>query len=303
MKLAVTGITSKTGSAFFEVLKQNETEFLKKWDGLRLFFRSNKKCDYIDDYNGRISIEKVVGDMENEHCLLKLMEGCDTVLHITKILQSEKIMRAAIKQGVKRVIAVHTTGMYSKYKEAGEEYRRIEHEVKKLEKESGIGLTILRPTMIYGVPGDNNISTFIKLVDKFRFVPVINNAKYDLQPVHYKDLGKAYYTVLMNPEKTIGKSYDLSGEKPIQLREILFMIASGLNKKRKIVSCPYWVAFAGASLLRIVTFGRINIKEKVQRLCEDRAYSHDMATNDFGYNPRPFELGLKEEIQLYLKIK
>ena len=138
MKLAVTGITSKTGSTFFEVLKQNETEFLKKWDGLRLFFRSNKKCDYIDDYNGRISIEKVVGDIENEHCLLKLMEGCDTVLHITKILQSEKIMRAAIKQGVKRVIAVHTTGMYSKYKEAGEEYRRIEHEVKKLCGDTGI---------------------------------------------------------------------------------------------------------------------------------------------------------------------
>lgn len=78
-------------------------------------------------------------------------------------------MQSAVKKNVKRVILVHTTGIYSKYKEAGEEYRNIDAEVYKLAKENNIDLTILRPTMIYGTIGDRNICVFIKMVDKLPF--------------------------------------------------------------------------------------------------------------------------------------
>ena len=40
--------------------------------------------------------------------------------------------------------------------------------VQNILKDSNIDLTILRPTMIYGSLDDKNISTFIKMVDKFR---------------------------------------------------------------------------------------------------------------------------------------
>ena len=299
MKLAVTGITSKTGSAFFENVVKNEAEFLEKWDGIRLFFRSNKPCNYVDDYRGSIRIERVIGDIESIPDLEKLMDGCDTVLHITKIQQSEKIMQAAINNGTKRIIAVHTTGMYSKYKEAGKEYKRIDDTVQELAEQNGIDLTIVRPTMIYGKMGDYNISRFIKLVDKFRFVPVVNGAKYYLQPVHYKDLGKAFYTILMNPEKTIGKQYNLSGENPIMLREMLEMIADDLGVKRGFINCPYPIAYTGACAIRAMTIGKVDVREQVQRLCEDRAFSHEDATFDFGYQPRPFSEGLREEVEEY----
>ena len=54
-------------------------------------------------------------------------------------------------------------------------------------KENNIGLTIFRPTMIYGNANDNNVVKFIKIVDFFPIMPVVNDARYDLQPVHYMD--------------------------------------------------------------------------------------------------------------------
>ena len=46
-----------------------------------------------------------------------------------------------------------------------------------------------------------------------------------------------------------------------------------------------------------------DIREKVQRLVEPRAFSHSEATKDFGYNPLNFEEGVKPEIEEYIKKK
>lgn len=69
-------------------------------------------------------------------------------------------------------------------------------------------VTILRPTMIYGDLCDSNMSKFIKMIDKFRIMPAINGGRSLIQPVNARDLGKAFYTVLMTPEKTDRKAYD-----------------------------------------------------------------------------------------------
>ena len=45
------------------------------------------------------------------------------------------------------------------------------------------------------------------------------------------------------------------------------------------------------------------MREKVQRLCESRAYPHDEAVQDFGYDPMPFEEGLRREVREYMKAK
>ncbi|NLP21318.1 MAG: hypothetical protein GX368_00615 [Erysipelotrichaceae bacterium] len=47
--------------------------------------------------------------------------------------------------------------------------------------------------MIYGSLDDQNMSVFIKIVDKLKIFPIVNGRKYALQPVHQEDLGKAYY--------------------------------------------------------------------------------------------------------------
>lgn len=293
----ITGITGKNGRYFLEKLEENKP-LVEGWK-FRALLREGSDTTYLDKCS--INMEKFVGSIETYDEAKKFAQGgFDTLLHIAGIQRSVPLVKAAIECGVKRFILVHTTGIYSKYKDAGEGYRQIDAEVTKMCEDAGVSLTILRPTMIYGSLSDGNMSVFINMVNKLRLFPVINGAKYELQPVWCKDLGIAFYDVLMNEEATGGKNYVLSGKEPILLIDIFKEIARQLGVKNTFVSCPYIIAYLGAWGVFVLTLGKKDFREKVQRMVEPRAYSHDDATRDFSYNPVSFSEGIKEEIRMYI---
>lgn len=294
--ILVTGITGKSGSWFLKKLILESDKFSHLH--FRAIVRDISKVKNIDI--GRVSIEFVEGDLEDEQFLSKSMHSVDTVLHIANIALSLNIVNAALNKDVKRLILVHTTGIYSKFKSASAGYLDIESKIEKLIAGKKINLTILRPTMIYGSVADGNVIVFLKMVDKFRIFPVVNHAKYLLQPVHEKDLGEAYFKVLLNEEATRNKNYILSGGEPILLIDIFKIMANYLNKNNYYVSIPFSIAFTGAWFVFLISFGRIDFRERVQRLIEPRNYSHDEASKDFGYFPMKFDEGIKSEIEEYL---
>ena len=301
-RVLITGISGKNGRYLLEEMEKNKTRDNLGDIHFKVFLRENSDTTYLD--KSTLDMERFYGLIDTKEEASKFVEGdYDTLLHIAGIQRSVQIVSAAIEAGVKRFILVHTTGIYSKYKEAGEGYRKIDDIVTKMCKEAGVTLTILRPTMIYGTLNDGNMSVFIKMVDKLRFFPVISGAKYELQPVWCGDLGKAFYDVLMNPEKTDNKEYDLSGGKPILLIDIFKEIAKQLGVKNTFISCPFFIAYTGAWGLYIATIGKKDMREKVQRMVEPRAYSHDKAKTDFGYMPLEFKDGIKEEIRMYKEAK
>lgn len=301
-RVLITGISGKNGRYLLEEMEKNKEKDSLDKIHFKAFLREGSDTKYLD--KSTLDIERYYGSIDTKEEAAKFVEGgYDTLLHIAGIQRSVQIVSAALEAGVKRFILVHTTGIYSKYKEAGEGYRQIDAEVTKMCKEAGAILTILRPTMIYGALNDGNMIVFIKMVDKLRIFPVISGAKYELQPVWCGDLGKAFYDVLMNPEKTDNKEYDLSGGKPILLIDIFKEIGNQLGVKNTFISCPYPVAYAGAWLLYLLTLGKKDMREKVQRMVEPRAYSHEKAKEDFGYAPLEFKDGIKEEIKLYKKAK
>lgn len=300
-KLAITGITGKSGQFFWKELLANETLVKEKWpDGINLLSRNVSKLDNIK--KGNIDTFFYEGGAEDA-IAEDFCSNCDTLVHIAGIHWTLPLLKTAVAAGVKRVILVHTTGIYSKYKAAGEEYRNIDAEVYRIAKDNNIHLSILRPTMIYGDISDKNVAIFIKMVDKFKIMPTVNGAHYELQPVHCKDLGKSYYSVLMNSEICNGKDYILSGGAPIELRQMFEEIAKNLGVKRKYVSCPFEIAYFGAWVIYIFTLTKKDYREKVQRLVEPRVYSHESATKDFGYNPMTFEEGIVDEVKQYLENK
>lgn len=299
MRSAVlTGVTGKSGRYAMERLEErkNELEHVR----LRAVVRSREKGAFIE--KSGLPVELCVGSVDDEAFLLETFAGADTLLHIVGIDTSPKVVPLAIRAGIRRIIVVHTTGVYSKYKSAGAEYARIDEKVTRLCRESGTALSILRPTMIYGGLDDENVCKFIAMMDRLPVMPVVSGARFDLQPVHRRDLGRAYADVLMD-ESTAGKNYVLSGAEPITLREMLGVIAGYLGKRARFVSVPYWFAITGAWGLYLVTLAKVDYREKVQRLVEPRAYPHDEATRDFGYSPMGFAEGVKTEVSDYLARK
>lgn len=298
--LAITGITGKSGQAFAYYLEQNEDIIRSMFPGgIRLLLHKEREKD--PEILSCFDVERMYGELDDELFLNEAFVGVDTIIHIAGIHWSREVVHAAAGNFVRRLITVHTTGIYSKYKEAGEEYRNIDDFVYMMCKGKNILLSILRPTMIYGTINDRNISSFIKMVDTLPFMPVVNNARYELQPVHFKDLGKAYYDVLVNEKITGGHDYILSGGEEIELRDILIEIGAYLSKRMRFVNVPFPVAYAGAWFVFLITIGKADFREKVQRLCEPRVYPHEEASRDFGYSPRTFRSAIGDEVRDYLK--
>lgn len=300
--LAITGITGKTGQAFAHYLSENE-QLIKQMfpGGIRVLLHNRRESD--KNILAQFEPEIVYGDLEDSYFLNKNLAGVDTIMHIAGIHWSREITTAAGGLGIRRMIMVHTTGIYSKYKEAGEEYRNIDEYVYQVCRSKNIVLSILRPTMIYGTLSDKNVAKFIKMVDKFPVMPVVNNAEYALSPVHYKDLGKAYLDVLVNEKITGGHDYILSGGEDILLKDMLIEMGAYLSKRMRFFSVPFPIAYMGAWCIYLISFKKIDMREKVQRLCEPRVYPHEEAARDFGYCPRTFRNGIGEEVAEYLEHK
>lgn len=298
-KLAVTGATGlKSGGAFVGELVQNAEQIKRQFpDGIRALVRTTSDTSALERTLPEAEICR--GDFSDVTFLTESLRGVDTLVHIAGIHSSREVVRAAAEAGVRRLILVHTTGIYSKYKEAGEEYRQTDAIVYETCEKSGMLLTILRPTMIYGNPSDHNVITFVRMVDKLPIMPVVSGARFELQPVHYLDLAHAYYQVLTHEAETVGRDFNLSGGAPIMLRDMFTVIGQNLGKKVHFISVPFPIAYAGAVCIYYLTGKRMDYREKVQRLCEPRTFSHDEAAEAFGYAPRTFEQGIPEEIRLY----
>lgn len=293
--LLVTGITGHSGRYFLQELINNRYE-----GRIRCIVRQKSDTSLLD--NSGLNIEKVYGDLDDVGFVEKAMVGIDTVMHIASIFYSTTLIRAAVNNNVRRAIFVHTTGIYSKYKSASEEYRNIELSIKRIieQNNSAIGPIYLRPTMIYGYTNDRNMIVFIKMVDKLRVFPVINNGRNLLQPVNGRDLGKAYYQILRKQDIMSG-DYILSGEKPITMLDMFKLISYYLNKKTTFINIPLGIGVFLARCLKACTLGKVDYVEKVQRMGEDRHFSHEAARKEFGYSPMPFSEGLKKEIEEYLE--
>jgi len=294
--LLVTGITGHTGRFFLQELIDH------KYEGpIRCIVRETSDTSMLD--NSGLNIEKVYGDLNDKEFITKAVSGVDNIMHIYNIHHSPMIVQAAIENNVKRAILVHTTGIYSNFKYASQGYKDVEKKVSELTSDPNCltKVTIVRPTMIYGDLCDSNMSKFIKMLDRFRIMPIINGGKSLIQPVNARDLGKAFYTVLMSPEKTAGKAYDLSGEKPLQMIEVFKMISDNLNKKTIFVSVPLGFGVFLAKAAKVFSLGKVDYVEKVQRMAEDRSYSHEEAKSDFNYKPMSFEEGIQIEVKQYIK--
>lgn len=300
-RLLVTGLTGKSGLVFAKCL--SEKKYTQVYN-IAAVVRPTSDVSQLREWLPEM--ELCEGNLSDPTFLKQVTKGVDILFHIAGIHSSLPLVEAAHENGTKAMVLVHTTGIYSKYKAAGEEYRQIDRKVKEIMQDrsgGGKGVTILRPTMIYGTLQDKNIVKFIQMVDKLNPMPVVNHADSRLQPVHASDLGHAYMQVLENLDHVLGKDYVLSGRDEIRLRDMFALIADELGVQRQFISVPLWLAYAGAVALWGLSLGRFDMREKVQRLCEDRVYSHDEATQDFGYDPMPFEDGLRQEVREYKRAR
>ena len=202
------------------------------------------------------TIEVVTVDALDEATLAHAFAGVDAVVNLVGILHARgsagfeavhvelarRVARASRVAGVQRLIQMSALRADP---EGPSEYLRSRGrgEIAVREESKGVGLTIFRPSVVFG-RDDAFLNVFATLV---RFAPVIALGCADarFQPVWVEDVARAMDLALDDPA-THGATYELGGPRVYTLAELVTLVAECLGKKRVIVPLPYAFAWLQA---------------------------------------------------------
>lgn len=242
----------------------------------------------------------IKGDLTDESLHLQGYLA-DVIVHCAPLSTLPPALNLLAEAEVQRVIAFSSTSIYAKATSKNDEEKALVEELTRGESEIAEGcrqknmrFTILRPTMIYGVGLDMNITTLIKFIWRFGFFIVFPPAFGRRQPVHADDLALAVMQAMNNPQ-THGKTYNLSGGEILTYREMVERLFKLLKKPIRIyesTALPYMLSVLGL----FVRQPPINA-DMARRMNDDLIFFHDEAKKDFGFTPRLFLSGGMRDIE------
>jgi nucleoside-diphosphate-sugar epimerase len=242
---------------------------------------------------GEAPVEVARGDLDDPSSLETAMRGCQGLVNLASLGfgHGPGLIRSAVKAGIERALFVSTTSIYTQLNPAS---KQIRQEAEALIKGSPLKWTILRPTMIYGAADDRNMIRLLRLIRRWGVVPVPGPGGAMLQPVHVNDVARAVVQAFFS-ENTVGGEYNLSGAEPLSMNQVVSLAAKAVDRPVKVVHVPTGLILPLVRFYETIS-SRPKIKtEQVRRLQEDKAFDHQSAARDFGFDPRGFEEGIIAE--------
>lgn len=156
-------------------------------------------------------------------------------------------------------------------------------------KSRGIEWVVLRPTLIYGLGRDKNISEMARFIRRFGFFPVFGKAKGLRQPIHAEDVAAACASALQAPDAA-NRAYNISGGETLTYREMVARVFAALGHRPRLLTVPLWSFRLAVSALRCLPRYRQWSAAMAERMNRDLVFDHTEAARDFGFKPRPFSI-------------
>jgi uncharacterized protein YbjT (DUF2867 family) len=285
MRLFVTGATGFTGSQVVPLLLKNGYQ-------VRCLHRRDSDRSPLS----QPEIEWVQGNLSDHATLSTLMQGSDALVNIASLGfgHADSILRSTMYAGIQRAIFISTTAIFT---QLNAKSKSIRLSAEQAIQTSGLGYTILRPTMIYGNPRDRNMWRLIRFLRVFPILPIFGDGTSLQQPVYVDDVAHAIVNCLPST-RTIGKSYNIAGRHPISYNEVVDTVAGQLNKRVWKIHVPPKPAVVLLELLEHLHISFPIKAEQILRLNENKDFSYEEAQRDFGFDPLSFEDGIRLELGL-----
>jgi nucleoside-diphosphate-sugar epimerase len=286
MTIAVSGANGFTGRFVCAELQRRQLPFVA-------LLRPGSDTAWMDAHQ----IPVRFADLNHAAQLGEQLRGCSALLNVASIGfgAAPSILEACRSAGVRRAVFVSTTAIFTQLNAGSKVVRQA---AEAAITSSGLDTTILRPTMIYGTPGDRNMIRLIRWLDRWLVLPVFGNGRSLQQPVHVSDVAWAVVQVLEAPA-TINRQFNISGAAPLTYNDVVRLTAQALGRRVQrfhIPAQPMVAALQASERLGIT----LPIKaEQVLRLNENKAFSHAEASEAFGYAPLAFEQGILQEVALF----
>lgn len=188
--------------------------------------------------------------------------------------------------GARHIVAVSSTSRFTKSESSDQDEKILaqnltqsEEYLKSWAKKEKLTFTILRPTLVYGLGRDKNVSAMASFIRRFSFFPVFGAARGLRQPVHAKDVASCCVAALSS-KVAINKSYNISGGETISYREMICRIFTALGKKPRFVVFSLWLFRVAVMFLRMFPPFRHWSAAMAERMNQDLVFSHEEASRE-----------------------
>ena len=241
--------------------------------------RSGAAADTVARHGG----QSLTGDLDDPARLLGVFgtARCEALVNLASLGfgHAPAVVAAIRAAAIDRAVFVSTTAVQTTLPAHS---RRIRLDAEQQIRDSGLRWTILRPTTIYGAPGDRNLSRL--LLPRVPVLPVPGGGRHLQQPVHVADVADAVLSAVERPAAA-SHCYDVAGPEPLSFTELLRGCAREVGSQTRLVPMPLAPRVAAARCYEVLS-ARPRIRaEQLQRLAEDKAFAISDAIRDLGYAP------------------
>ncbi len=197
---------------------------------------------------------------------------------------AENVARQARRAGAGRLI--HISGLGAD-PASSSRYVRARGTGEALVREAFDGVTILRPSVIFG-PEDSFFNTLAKIARQAPFIPLFGAGLTRLQPVFVGDVAEACLRALADPS-TAGKLYELGGPRIYTYRALLELTLDRVEKRRLLVPVPFFIWDSLAALLAYLANPPLTRDQVILMKRDNVVGGRALTLDDLGIRPTPVE--------------
>lgn len=221
---------------------------------------SENKVQRIDE------VRVVPGDLESTDTLREVLNGCDAVIYCVGLLREfprrgitfEKTqyqgvvdtVAAAKALGIRRMLLMSAIGV----KVPGTKYQETKRRAEVHALDSGLDVTVLRPSVIFGDPrGTMEFATQLYRDMVKPPIPAVAFAGVEMSPVYVEDVAAAFVAAL-GDDATAGEILELAGPEVLSWDEMVRRVAAASEKSKILLPMPLWIMRIGATLFDWLPF-------------------------------------------------
>lgn len=314
--IAVTGSTGFVG-------RHIVARLLDEGYHVRALTRSAEKARRVLDpsaiEDGRITLCE--GTLDDPDALRHLVDKCSACIHLVGIIRETKgqtfdkvhvdgtrAIVEACRQHDPKTRYIHMSALgVGPDKRAG--YRDSKHRAGQIVQNSKLRWTIIKPGLIHGHDGEFTEMAVQWVRGKappFLFLPYFSRWKSKgfgfeapkVAPVFIGDVARVFVDAL-RLEKTIEKTYDLSGSESLEFPQMLRVYAKHITpqpKNRPALGLPWFIAAFQARIAGLIGLGGLLPFDEGMAIMggRDSVSDNTHIIEDFGITPQEFESSLQK---------
>jgi dihydroflavonol-4-reductase len=323
LRVLVTGATGFTGGYLTRTL-------VKEGHDVRILARSSSNTDPFKEF----PLDNIfIGDISDVDTVEKAVNGVDIIYHLaanyrkagvddavyrkSNVEGTKNVLQAALKKDVQRVVHCSTIGVHGHIANVpaneqapfnpGDVYQETKLEAERFVwdfyKQTGLPVTVIRPTSIYGA-GDLRMLKLFHMIQNGTFIMLGNGRTFN-HPVYVEDLIEGF-KLCGTHKKAIGEVFVIGGNQYITLSQFVTLIADELKVRKPRLRLPVFPFYALGYLCEKVCIP-LGVEPSIYRrrvkfFVSDRAFDISKARSVLGYNPRvDLKTGIRLTAEWYIK--